>query len=399
MILFWKVRYLDRADRKFKDRNLYLDTASLDPLTNASVELCYELNESGASRDMLKHRHLFIDKEMTVEEQASLCGHEGFGCVYFLRDYFEDESGKELSNTELAQLLTGSSDAIAIPPGAKQHDIDYMLARPSPIQVEKMSASEQDLKVLGYFVRDLRELENSAFRKEGPGRLTWSPGSEQVLQTAVSDEEIRSFVTVFRRLYMANEPASFLTVVMLFAQLIGDYPLVRWVAGVGQEYEGALNTKPDFAPFDDRDQWTFTRKRLIDVFIYTQYAHQPSEQRIRQFQECLEQVSNKRQKLTWLFLTEIWQASLQIISAGRQIARVYEAYCNYWGKWPDLLDSVANDTPGLGQLETKENKRQRVFSARAEALSFQLWEEGGRPEGGPAEFLKQAYDALNNSLS
>ena len=36
MILFWKVRYLDRADKQFKDRYRCLDTKTLDPVARAA---------------------------------------------------------------------------------------------------------------------------------------------------------------------------------------------------------------------------------------------------------------------------------------------------------------------------------------------------------------------------
>ena len=42
MMLLWKIRYLDRSDKQFKDRYLYLNTKSLDPVTRATVELVAE---------------------------------------------------------------------------------------------------------------------------------------------------------------------------------------------------------------------------------------------------------------------------------------------------------------------------------------------------------------------
>ncbi len=37
MLIFWRIRYLDRTDKQFKDRDLFLDTMLLPPATKAAV--------------------------------------------------------------------------------------------------------------------------------------------------------------------------------------------------------------------------------------------------------------------------------------------------------------------------------------------------------------------------
>lgn len=394
MIVFWRIRYLDRRDRTFKDRDLYLDTNMLDAKTRAAVELCCELSESGTSREILNYRELFLEDSMSVDEKVALCGNAGFKTVYFIREYFEDECANQLSENEVGRILTGSPTAVAVPTGAQQHDIDYMLAPPDPIRIDDLSISDPDLELLSYFVRDLRELEAAALTKDGPGRLSWSQGVEPTMHTAVSDEEIRSFLTVFRRLYMSGEPANFLAVVARFADVVGDFPLVRWIRGVADQYEKELAKPPHFFPFDGADKITFSRKRLIDVFLYTRYAHQPNAQRLRQFEKCLEAVGGRRQLLTYLFLSELWLASVHVLNAGRVIARVYDAYCQARGCAPSLVDSVSKETPGIGQLEKKALRRERIFAQKAQQLAESLWEENGRPEGGPSQYMAQASEQL-----
>ena len=90
----------------------------------------------------------------------------------FIHDYFEDENGNELTNKQLAVALTGSETAVLIPPGLKQHDIDFMFSDKPLVDVAELSVSPEQLKILGYFVRDLKELTSSAFFKEGPGTLS-----------------------------------------------------------------------------------------------------------------------------------------------------------------------------------------------------------------------------------
>lgn len=63
MILFWRIRYHDSADKQFKDRDLWLDTSTLAPALRAAVEVCSELRDTGGGRTMLKYRHLFEDEQ------------------------------------------------------------------------------------------------------------------------------------------------------------------------------------------------------------------------------------------------------------------------------------------------------------------------------------------------
>ena len=54
MILFWKIRYLDRTDKQFKNRNLSLDTKTLDVATKAAVELVIEQSGTHTDRTILQ---------------------------------------------------------------------------------------------------------------------------------------------------------------------------------------------------------------------------------------------------------------------------------------------------------------------------------------------------------
>lgn len=335
MMLFWKIRYLDRADKQFKDRCLYLNTKTLEPIARAAVELVVQNDSPSTKREILKYRHLFVeDKAEASFGNPAECD---FGKGFCLPDYFEDETGKELANDEMAQILTGSPTARMIPSGAQQHDIDFMLAeKKEPIPLADVTLTPDEIRLLGYFVRDLEEMLTSAFMKDGPGTLTTS-GAIPTITTAVTDDEIRSFVTIFRRLYMTghHDPASFVKIMPIFTKALGDHPYSKWIAGIAKEYQNHLDSVPDFRPFVQASTCTFTTKRLIDVFLYTQYAHQPNEERQRQFEACLAELHGKRAVLTWMFLTEMWKCALEIGNAGRQIAWWFQHYCNHHGISPD----------------------------------------------------------------
>src|SRR5262249_22335731 len=91
MMLFWKIRYLDRTDKQFKDRCLYLHTKTLDPVTRAAVELIVENKSSRMEHEILKYRHLFV--EGSLEKAPGNPGEWDKFNTVFLTEYFEDEAG------------------------------------------------------------------------------------------------------------------------------------------------------------------------------------------------------------------------------------------------------------------------------------------------------------------
>lgn len=402
MLLFWKIRYLDRTDSDFKDRCLYLHTQSLDPITRAAVEFVVENRSSKTEREILKYRHLFVEGKEN-RPSAGVRDFERYKGV-FLVDYFEDETGKELTIQEMGPLLTGDPNTRFFPRGYRPHDIALTMANAEPIPVAGVSLAPEEVRLLAYFVRDLRELNHSALLEDGPGTLQMggdfviSPTSKPRLETAVTDDEIRSFVTIFRRLYMENEPANFEKAVAVFAKALADHPYGVWVESEAKLYEAELAAPPDERPMIPEGACTFTTKRLIDVFLYTRYAHQPSPQRERQFATCLKEVHDKRDVLTWMFLKAIWSCSLKIANAGAQISEWFRVYCDYHGFATDVVTSVREDHAGLGATEKESDRRDRMFREQAEKLATTLWEQAGRPESGPTRFLVTARERLQQRL-
>jgi Protein of unknown function (DUF2934) len=396
MMLFWKIRYLDRADKQFKDRHLWLDTETLDPVTRAALEIVTTNRTSKTEREILNYRHLF------AERSADSWPSDPNGWSEFRTvgpsEYFEDETGKEMTLHEMGPVLTGSPTARFVPHGAKQHDLDFMFSERKPIPLHEVSLDADEVRLLGYFSRDLREMLDSAFMKDGPGSIRL--GETASLETSVTDDEIRSFVTIFRRLYMTghHDPASFKKVVPIYAKALGDHPYAKWADGVAREYQNHLDSVPDFRPFVQLGKCTFTTKRLIDVFLYTQYAHQPSDERQRQFGECLQEVQGRRPVLTWMFLTEIWKCSLEIGNAGRIISGWFHRYCDHHGIVPDVLNSLRDDHTGLGVAEKAAEQRDRLIREKVEELATELWKQNGRPEDGPALFRPAAEKLLADRL-
>ena len=142
--------------------------------------------------------------------------------------------------------------------------------------------TDEQFRALGYFTRDLREMTASAFFREGHHKID---GSGMSMQTTVGDEELRSFVTIFRRLYMENEPGNFIKALVTFGDAFAGYPITKRAMAHECTYRKELDQPPGPVPFPRCKDLPFTQRRLIDVFVYTQYAHQPDERRERQYRE------------------------------------------------------------------------------------------------------------------
>lgn len=190
MLIFWFIRYFDRNEKLFKDRIRFLDTDTLPAAERAAVELVVEMKSSRSDREFLKLRALFREdslSDVSKNRSQSL----GNTKTFTLPNYFEDETGSEIEMGEIWKHLNPVEEG------------DSRVApEPKPIPLAEISLTQEEVRLLGYFIRDFKELEDSAFMKEGPGTLSTvggisAPSSRPPnFKTALTDDEIRSFVTI-----------------------------------------------------------------------------------------------------------------------------------------------------------------------------------------------------------
>ncbi|MGD0387388.1 MAG: hypothetical protein ABSC42_00415 [Tepidisphaeraceae bacterium] len=395
MLLFWKIRYLDTRDKQFRDRDLVLDTEDLDPVNKAAVELCKSLDTVSNKREMVRFRHLF--RECSGHEMEAIWPkHKGKVQWFLIPDYSEDEKGGEIRRSAVAVALTGDPNAMMFPSNTPSHYVNYIVGRPSPIPLDRIKLSDSSLDIFRIFSRDFREMVASAFCNNSYVSITLRGGCDAELHTQATVDEIRSFVTIFRRLYMAGDPANFVKAAAAFVDALRGYPVAELVSGIVAEYESILESPSD--PFQLRGKDRPTGKLLIDVFLYTQYAHQPEKKRLRQYRECLEAVNGSPSILTWLFLQVLQKCCVHIRTAGAIIADFYDEYCRCHGLPAVALPSIGKDNPGLGLLEKDPVRRERLLSEKAEEIAKALWEKAGQPAGGYLVFLDQARAQLTAAL-
>lgn len=399
MLLYWNVRFWHRGERQWLNRHLLLSTDSLDAPTKAAVEFVVATRASRNEREILRFRGLFREYETDASERLHRI-HQEVQSVC-LTEYFEDDSGREVTRKELAEVLTGSSDAVLLPHGAQPHDIDYFFAPKPALPISNVVLSDEDVRAFGYFIRDLRELLQSALMKEGPGTLSLSAASDSGrprYATAITSEELQSYVTVFRRLYMTGEPGSFRKSAERYAALMGTHPIANWIRSECQIFDENLHSivKP-FPPLS-QTSITFTVKTLLDSFIYSQYAHQPNHRREKGLLSCVQDVGGDEDLLFWLFTNEIWKCGLRIGNAGRVIARWFETYCQATNSVARLGVTFRADGNGHGLLEKSAVREARLFREKVDQLAHSLWEAAGRPTQGPSLFRDEAESVLSDAL-
>ena len=204
MHVFWKIRGFNRHNRGYFDRLLYLDTDLLDTVTRHKVEHYIETQRS-FDRELIKYRALFSQ----CDDPTSVVPNGGeTGRVVSVENYLEDESGAEITMTEVARLKTGNPNVIAYPPGYREHDIRLSMSPNSPLPenpIEHISLTQDEIDALAYFARDVKELRQNPFYNSPPV-LHGSAGETRV--STIETDYIRSYVTVFRRLYMEREPGT-----------------------------------------------------------------------------------------------------------------------------------------------------------------------------------------------
>ena len=384
------INIFHREKKEFSRRVLYLDTETLEPADRHRIELCIE--RDSYSREILKYRKFFTterfsDQPFTPGRQWRTAG---------ILNYLEDEHGNEVSHTEAARIQTGQQDIVVIPPGYRPHDIQLVLSPNSPIPekpLEYLKLKQDDVDSLALFDRDANELIRSQFYKTHP---ILHDDEHGMWIESISTESIRSFVTIFRRLYMAKEPGNYLKACQTYSRHFLNKRLTTWIDAEVGVYKATLDSKTSFC--GSSEEYSFTNKRLIDVFVYTKFAHQPSKERNKQFNECLREVGNPA-KLEWIFYMALLLASARYRSALSVIDNELKTYLKLGGIQPTFDYSPFADMGGRGQQLTEAEQHQRALIDRAQKLGHELWREAGSPQNELPHYIRRAELILSQDLS
>lgn len=401
MILILTIMIINRTNREHTRKDLILDTVTLEPSVRAAVELITEDPAIELKPKILKYRHLF-----TAELSSSTQYVEGRVVFVGPSDYWEDEKGQRVSRNEVIQIKTGNPQLVSIPHSYEDHDLELILSESKPLPLAQGKISDEDVRLLGIFDRDIQELQESKFITNNPGTLqtvgfpTLSSSQPMQLETPCNDDELRSFIMIFRRLYMTsnNDPANLYLIVKLVTKAFGDHPYGTWIEKSFKSYKDHLDRKQKIGLFGPSFECTFTTKKLIDVFLYYHYAHQPDVKKERDFNAYIQELSGNRDLLTWLFLTEIHRLGCKMRSISSAIRPWFRKYCEQNNCWPQSAISIHKSISGIGAQEKQEDRSKRLFDEKVKQLACDLWIDSSEPAGGHELFLETARKQLKELL-
>jgi len=390
MVIFWKIRCFHMLKKCYFDRHLRLHTNSLDTATKYRIEYCMD-NRSTRNRNILDFRHLF-----ETEEEPSSIGEEERDTieVFSIPEYFEDENSNRITSTDIARIATGNDKMVAFSGQYKAHDIRYILAKEPPLSAKDLdgiSLSQDAIDTLSYYVRDATELSDSALITKPPSLV--SKGCEVRVET-IAVEHIRSFVMVFRRLYMTGEKGCYIKACKVFCSNFPNKRSADWIEADKQEYEEFLNQNAGILE-RSKPNYSFSNKRLVDVFLYTRFAHQPQPSRISQYEKCLAEVGELA-RLEWMFYSVTHSISCYYLNAARMIRGVLATYLEHTGQLASVDVSPFANVDGRGTQQTREEENQSRLGVFAIQMGEELWKEAGSPEGERENYIERSQETLRS---
>ena len=392
MRVLWKIQTFERRTNERSEKWVHLDTATLEPVLRHKVELCLERHD-GVSREILRYRYLFQDEVDSVQQHWNADQHDEYPRIACVSDYAEDDAGKEVSLTEIARIVTGNEDVLVVPPGMRPHDIQfYYLAKNTPLPenpLDHIHLTQQEIDTLACFLRDATELKRERFYLNPPS--LHAQGAQQWIET-IPVENIRSFVIVFRKMYMTGEPGNYLKACDAYTQHFLNKRVTDWVSAEKQVYEEFLSKPaclfPGLGP-----PYSFTNKRLIDAFLNTRFVHQPQERRIKQFRDCLQEVGNA-DRMEFAFYNAMLELARHYSALQWVLSNELPAYLNHTGAGPSFESPPFVNEGGRGSRPTKEEAEARQLHEFAEKLGYELWTNAGKPEGELPGYVARAKSSL-----
>lgn len=412
MIFFWKIRYFDRGDKEFKDRCLYLDPETIPIQDLACIEFLSETRKHNWDRKILKFRHLF--REVSKNERKKLWHkHCSSGIeTILLDDYVEDEDGNVIALQEALRIKYGNPNLVLVPQGMSKHLFKYLNAPDPAFDISQITLSEKEIDAFLAFSRDYNELKDSTFRKDFSSLSLHVENEIYDIRSSFTDEDIRAFVAIFRRLYKANDndPGHYENVCKVYQEKI-QHPSARYLEVECNKFqslkESTLEKSPDnsvlLSPI--RELISFGQinelsvEKFLDTIIYTRYLHQPKKSRKELYQTILNSIKKEEKEdiLNWIFLSLMNSLSLHIINTGGMLEYAINRYLET--KNTEMAHIPQMTSLGIGKKESYEEKKKRIVDKKITELSEALWKQDGNPACGLSGYKKQAELIIKDLIS
>lgn len=381
----------------WKDRWFTLDTNELDSVQKHRIEFLVE-SQGLNSKTFREWRSLFhqSDEPMSVDRLNECMDH--IQCFSIDDDrYCEDDEGNGLSLQQGLRIVTQDDALIVFPPATRPHDVALRIGDNCPVPEDPLAFfqfKQSEVNGLALFLRDIKELRQNPFYERHATMR--SVGDELTLET-ISVDLIRSFITIFRRLYMSgkHDVGNFRDSCDVYCSRFWNKRVIDWVAEERRLYDEFLQA-PAAKIASTQPVFSFSNKRLIDVFLYTRFAHHPSEERTRQLKQMRNEVGSD-EWLEFMFYEVIQQAAIIYSNVSQYIAFEMDGYWKVGGLQPSADTTPFCNGGDRGVLLTAKEEAEERIRKRAEKLGEDLWNNAGCPANELPRFVQDAVRQLSDS--
>lgn len=323
---------------------------------------------------------------------------EGFKCFSVdLHSYWEDDEGQQLTAQQALRIVTQNEDLVIFSPGTAPHDITLAMTDNSPIPIDPLDffqLTQSEVNGLALFLRDIKELRQNPFYERHATMR--SVGDTLTLET-ISVDLIRSFIAIFRRLYMSgkHDVGNFRDSCDVYCSRFWNQRVIDWVAEERRLYDQFLE-EPAAKLVGTKPVFSFSNKRLIDVFLYTRFAHPPNESRTRQLKQMRIEVGSD-EWLEFMFYSVVQRAAMMYCNVSQYIAFEMDGYWKVGGLQPSADTTPFCNAGDRGVLRTAKEESEERIRKGAERLGEDLWKNAGCPPNALPQFVEDAMRQLSAS--
>lgn len=375
----------------WSDRDLSVDTNSLAPVDKHRLELLVE--EERLNAQVFPSWRRVFNEESSKSNESEWQDYHGEIHGMCILNYFEDLAGNPLTIQDALRIVTQDPEIRILPHGFRPHDLVLAESDNSPIPEDPLSYfmfTQAEVDAIALFLRDVKELKQSPLYATHP--RIHSCGNSMRLET-ISVDLIRSFMTVFRRLYMTGEPGNFRDACKLYCSRFWNKHLIDWVAEERRLHDEFLS-EPASKLRGMQPAYSFNNKRLIDVFLYTRFAHQPNATRANQLRRMRKEVGND-EWLEFMFLSTVKEAAMTYSNVSQYIAFEMDGYWKIGGIRPSVDTNPYCDDGYRGTQLTAEQLAEQRLMTQSEKLGNDLWREAGSSANKLPNFIEKVRQILS----
>jgi hypothetical protein len=301
------MKILEISDGPIKQKSMKLGTESAT----------WSVGPSKPDERMLRFRHMFVEKP--IEEQKQLSNDSGkpyriFTGVNLNREYYEDETGREISMREMMQIVTGNKNIIPF-------DAENIVQiGPCPICAkEKWTVDKAN--TLFNFIQVVRLIWRSSWAQRKTTLTKHFDNSKEIRIECdfPTVENMCAVLTLFRQLYASD--ALMEKTCQIYMEHSSDEAKKQWVDRCLKNFEQSLNKNPSFIHLKG-----CTVKQLFEAFLYgTGIVHSPSDENRKNRNRLFELVKQHgREKVIMAVNESFWMVLIYAVNAFHVVKQDYE---------------------------------------------------------------------------